>query len=112
MKQPIYQYVLAVTLGTIIIFLPDIQPVPFVLAIIYLVSGLLFGFLWPALSSRWGYWISGPMVVLMGLSGIFSGYFESFLKNDVPVMVIGVIAACVGSWAGMWLKRRRRTNSQ
>jgi len=109
MKQPIYQLVLAVTLGTIVVFLPDIQPVPYVLAIIYLISGILFGFLWSTLSWRWGLWISGPMVLLLGMSGVFSGYFESFLKNDVPVLILGVVAACVGGWVGTWLRRRMRT---
>jgi hypothetical protein len=105
MKHPPYQKVLAIILGTVIIFLPDINPVPYIIGIFYLSSGILFGFLWPTMQWRWGLWISGPMVLLLGLSLIFAGFFDSFLKNDLPILITGVVAACAGAWAGTLLKR-------
>ena len=109
-KQPTYRYVVAIVTGFIIIFLPDIEPTPIPLVLITLALGLLFGFIWSTQSWRWGLWIAGPMVVLIGLSVAFSGYFEIFLKKDLPILVSVTGAACLGSFAGAWVKRRRATS--
>ena len=73
-----YPYILAIVLGLTIPFIPEIEPFPIILGLIYLFGGSLFGFLWPKESWRWGIWIVGPMVVLIGLSVLFAGQFDIF----------------------------------
>lgn len=110
-KQPVYRYVAAVVSGFIIVFLPDIEPIPIPLALITFAFGLLFGFIWSTESWRWGLWIAGPAVILILLSVVFSGYSEIFLRKDLPIMISITIAACSGSFAGAWVKRRRAMSS-
>jgi len=106
-KQPTYRYVIAIVAGLIIVFIPDMEPSPFVLASIYLLSGFLLGFIWSGPSWRWGLWIFAPMFFLIGLSVVFSGQLEIFMKKDLPIMAAAVISACGGSFVGSWLQSRR-----
>ena len=105
-KQPTYRYIAAIIAGLIIVFIPDMAPSPFPLAMIYLVIGFLLGFIWSGQSWRWGLWIFAPMFFIIGLSVAFSGHLEVFKRKDLPIMVVAVIAACGGSFAGSWFKSR------
>ena len=93
-----YPYILAIILGLAIPFIPEIKPFPIIIGFIYLFGGALFGFLWPKESWRWGIWIVGPMIVLIGLSVLFVGQLEMFLKKDLPILLLAIIAACLGSF--------------
>lgn len=74
--------------------------------ILFLVS-LVVGFVWPQKSWRWGLWIAGPIIILIGFSMLFTGNISSFLKFDLPLIIIGLLAASCGSFIGAWLKKRR-----
>lgn len=102
-----YPYILAITSGLAIPFIPEIDPFPIIIGIIYFICGSLFGFLWPKESWRWGIWIIGPMIVLIGLSVLFAGEVEMFLKKDLPVLLIAIICTCLGSLLFAWFKNGR-----
>jgi hypothetical protein len=78
-----------------------------IIGIVLLITGLTFGYVWPKKSWRWGLWISSPIIILIGLSVAFSGNVTAFLKHDLPVIFISLLAACSGSVIGAWFKKRR-----
>ena len=102
-----YPYILAIILGLAVRFIPEIEPFPIILGIIYFICGSLFGFLWPKESWLWGIWITGPMIVLMGLSVLFAGQLEVFLKKDLPILLLAIISTCLGSFLLSSFKNRR-----
>jgi hypothetical protein len=106
-------YILAIVLGLTVpfIFTPEMKLFPIILGLIYFLGGSLFGFLWPKESWRWGIWIVGPIIVLIGLSVLFAGGLEIFLKKDLPMLILAIIAACLGSFllARFKLSRAKRT---
>ncbi len=75
--------------------------------IIFLIVGLIFGFKWPKRSWTWGLWIFSPLIVLLGLSVLFAGNITAFLKNDLPIVLVGLLTACIGSFIGARLKKGR-----
>lgn len=93
-----YPYILAIILGFTVPFIPEMKPFPIILGILYFLGGGLFGFLWPKESWRWGIWIVGPMAALLGLSVLFAGELEIFLKKDLPILLLAIISACLGSF--------------
>ena len=104
-NQPKYPYVLAIIFGLVIPFIPEMKPFPIPLALLYFFGGSLFGFLWPRKSWRWGLWIAGPMIALIGLSVLFSGHFDMFIKKDLPILVLTITSACLGSFILSWFKK-------
>jgi len=102
-----YSYILAIILGLAIPFIPEMEPFPIILGLIYFICGSLFGFLWPKESWRWGIWITGPMIVLIVLSVLFAGQVEMFLKKDLPILLIAIISTCLGSFLLARFKNRR-----
>ncbi len=105
-KYPGYIYILAIATGIGIMFIHDIEPFPYILGLIYLFGGLLFGILWPKKSWRWGLWIAGPMLFLMLLSTAFAGITRIFLE-DVLVIIVPITSACLGSFVGSRLMLRK-----
>ena len=106
-KPSKYAYVLAIIYGLLVPFIPVMEPFSFLLGLIYFIGGGLFGFLWPKLSWRWGLWIAGPMIALIGLSVLFGGQLDVFLKKDLPILVLAIISACLGGFVLAWFKHRR-----
>jgi hypothetical protein len=102
-----YPYVLAVILGLSIPFIPQLEPYPIILGLIYFIGGGLFGFLWPKVSWRWGLWIVIPVNALLALSILFTGDLEVFLKKDLPVLFLAIISACLGSFLFAWFRNNR-----
>jgi len=109
-----YQYILAVIFGLFVpffvpFFVPVVseEPFPIPLGLIYLFGGSLFDFFWPKESWRWGLWIVGPMVALLGLSVLFAGQLGMFLKKDLPIIVLAIISACLGSFILSWFRQRQ-----
>ncbi len=100
-------HILAIILGLAISFILMIGPFPIILGIIYFSCGGLFGFLWPKESWRWGIWITGPMIVLTVLSVLFAGQVEMFLEKDLPILLLAIIATCLGSFLFAEFKNRR-----
>ncbi len=98
----INHYLLAVILGLAIPFIPEMEPFPIILGIIYFVCGSLFGFVWPKVSWRWGIWFTGPMIVLLLLSVLFAGQVDVFLKKDLPMFLVGLISTSLGSFIGRY----------
>ncbi len=103
-----YPYLLALLYGVIPFFISDLVSQPFSLGIFYLLGGMLFGLIWPGASWRWGLWITGPMIAFLFLSVVFAGQLEVFFKKDLPLLLLSIAVACVGSFVAAWFKRRRR----
>ena len=78
-----------------------------VVGIVFLAIGLVFGLAWPWKSWRWGLWICAPLVILLMLSVAFAGNVTAFLKYDLSIVLISLPAACLGSFIGAWLRKRR-----
>ena len=107
-KPPKYAYILGVIFGLLAFVFPAMFPIsfPLALAIVYLILGGIFGFIWPKESWRWGLWIVGPMIVLLSLSVLFAGQMDVFFKKDLPLLLLGLTAASLGSYISSWYKRR------
>jgi MFS family permease len=86
------------------------EPLPIFFTLFYLFGGVLFGFLWPQVSWRWGFWIAGPILVFLGLSVLFAGQFEVFIRKDLPLLLLAVASACFGSFISAWLKSRPKVS--
>jgi hypothetical protein len=108
---PIYAYILAVVVGVGCLIFTAPQSF-FIVALVYLLAGFLFGIFWPIKSWRWGLWIAGPILAFLGLSVLFSGYLNSFLKNDLPILIITVTAACIGAFISAWFRKRHTAVQQ
>lgn len=108
-KSPTYVYILAVIYGLIAFVLPGTVPFGMMVttALFFLIGGAVFGFVWPRNSWRWGLWIAGPMVFFLGLSVLFAGQLDVFIKKDLPPLLIAIIAACLGSFIGAQIKQRQ-----
>ena len=78
-----------------------------VTATVLLLTGSLLGFVWPEKSWRWGVWICGPIILLVGLSVLFAGNVDTFLKKDLPVMLVAFVASCIGGFLGARAKQRK-----
>lgn len=104
-KTPVYAYFLAIISGfCILIFVaPDAFPIN--TAPVFLISGILFGFIWPGKSWVWGLWIAGPLVLFITLSVLFAGRFDVFLKYDLPIILLAVSMACLGSFTSVWFRK-------
>lgn len=102
-----FPYTLAIIFGLIVPFIPEMEPFPVPIALIFLFGGGIFGFLWPKESWHWGLWIAGPMFFLLGLSVLFAGQLDIFLKKDLPIMLLAIICACLGSFVLAKFKSRR-----
>ncbi len=75
--------------------------------IVLFIVGLILGFVWPEKSWRWGVWICVPIILLVGLSVLFAGNVDAFLKKDLPVMLVAFVASCVGGFLGARFKQRK-----
>jgi peptidoglycan/LPS O-acetylase OafA/YrhL len=105
---PKYSYLLAILFGLVAFFIPVTEPVPLYLILFYLLGGGIFGFLFPFKSWRWGLWISAPMLAILGLSLLFAGQLQVFIKNDLPILLLVVLSSCLGSFIAAYFKSRLR----
>jgi hypothetical protein len=78
-----------------------------IVGIVLLIVGIVFGFVWPKKSWHWGLWICSPLIIPVCLSVAFAGNLTAFLKNDLPIILVGLISACCGGFIGARLKKRR-----
>ena len=78
------------------------------LIISFLIGGL-FGFVWPKISWKWGLWMVGPILGLLGLSLLFAGNFEVFLEKDLPVPGVTFLSASLGAFVfSKWKESRSK----
>ena len=105
---PKYVYVLAILYGILAFSIPAKEPLQLFLSFLlfYFLGGGLLGFLWPHKSWRWGLWITGPMLAILGLSFLFAGVLKSFFTKDLPQLLLVVASACLGSFISARFKRR------
>ena len=119
-RPPRYANVIAVVLGLVAAFTPANLPkeslafVTMVLisAVIFGAAGLVMGLLWPTRAWRWGLWVVAPGLLLVVISVLFSGEFGNFLRDDVPFLAAGLVAACLGGVIGGRLSRRKPAKSE
>ena len=105
MKSNLF-YILAVAAGFLLLFIPSIQPFPYVNACFYLLAGAIGGYFWPSVSWRWGLWLVVPVLALTGLSVLFAGQIDVFLKKDLPLLLLGLAAAGIGGFAAARLRKK------
>lgn len=112
-RQPLYAYVVALFLGLVAAAAPANLPLAsssFAAALlistaIFGVVGLLLAALWPGGGWRWGLWVVAPGMLLVTIGLITSGQFASFLTDDLPFLVSGLVAACLGGFIGARLRK-------
>lgn len=78
-----------------------------VLLVIYGILGIVWGFLIPKLTWKWGLFLGGPGVLILLLFMIleFNPYFLVY-------MALILIMACGGAWGGSALRKRARKASE
>jgi hypothetical protein len=108
-----YPFVLAILYGILAPFLlpqviqsESVELFLIPLGLIYFFGGSLFGFIWPRPSWRWGFWIAGPMIALIGLSVLFTGKLEVFFNKDLLILILPITSACLGSFILSWFRHR------
>jgi hypothetical protein len=99
-------YILAVVAGFLLLFIPAIEPFPWVNSVVYLLTGGIGGYGWPSVSWRWGLWLVVPVLALTGLSVLFAGQIDVFLEKDLPLLLSGLAAACIGGFAAARLRTK------
>jgi peptidoglycan/LPS O-acetylase OafA/YrhL len=90
-------YIIAIIAGLISPLIPDMGIYPIPIAAWFFISGSLLGYLSPKESWRWGIWLCGPILALTGLSVLFAGNIDIFLKKDLPLLLLAFLLACLGS---------------
>ena len=118
-RTPRYAYVIAVLLGLFAAALPANLPLGsaslataiFVSAAVFGAVGLFLGILWPNGAWRWGYWVVAPGLLLVVVGVLFSQEFGTFLRDDLPFLVSGFVATCLGGLIGARLSPRKSAMS-
>lgn len=116
-EAPKYAYVVAIISSVVAVpllfvvlflFKPS-PPLPVGLAAgLCWILGVVFAFIWPSGSWRWGLWVSSGFWCFFGFT------FGSFLLNgqfvwEPAIEAISVAAvACTGAFCGMWFSKRLR----
>ncbi len=108
----IYPYILAILFGFTVFFFPATELFSPTLALVYLFGGGLFGYFWPEKSWRWGFWIAVPITTLLGLSLLFAGQPDMFMKKDLPLLLLIITAGCFGGFMVAWFKRNQMVKNQ
>lgn len=111
-RPPLLAHATAVVLGLLAAFAPANLPLDspsfatslLISAVIFGTAGLLVGVVWPGGAWRWGLWIIGPGLVLVTIGLMFSGEVGRFLRDDLPFLVSGLLAAASGGWIGSRLR--------
>lgn len=101
-------YVLAVLMGLLSPFLPEMQPYPLPLCMLYFLGGGILGYLSPKVSWRWGIWMVAPIGSLLILSILFAGQLDVFFKKDLPVLLLTLFSACLGSYITSRMKNKNQ----
>lgn len=91
-------FIFAILAGLISIAIPDMGIYPIPIAAWFLICGAILGFLRPAESWRWGIWLCVPILAIIGLSVLFAGNIEMFLKKDLPVLLLAFLLASLGAF--------------
>ncbi len=99
-------YILATVAGFLLLFIPSIEPFPWVNAFFYFVAGGIGGYWWPLVSWRFGLWMVLPVLALTGLSVLFAGQIDVFLEKDLPLLLAGLAAASLGGFAAARLRTK------
>lgn len=109
-KTPKYAYILAILIGLFALFFAAPHGFALIPAVVFLISGLTFGFIWPLKSWKWGLWLAGPLILLITLSVLFAGRLDAFFKYDLPIILLAVSMACLGSFTSAWFRKRLLIN--
>jgi len=107
MRNPKLPYIIAIIVGLLSPAIPDMGIYPIPIAIYFFISGSLMGLLSPKESWRWGIWLCGPILVLTGLSVLFAGNIDMFLKKDIPLLLLAFLLACLGAFIFSRIRNRQ-----
>lgn len=82
-------------------------------ATIFFLFGIVIGLRWPTGSWKLGLFLPIPAVSFIGLSVLFAGHIDMFLKNDLPLLLAIVLTSSLGGLIGSSLRgmRQRKKNS-
>jgi hypothetical protein len=97
-ETPWYAYLIAFVLGISVFSFFGKEFQPLLLALYFLFTGALLGYLWPQKSWRWGLWLTGPFLVFLGVSVLFAGGVEFFLSKEFPLLLLLIATPCLASF--------------
>jgi len=69
-------------------------------ALVYLTTGILFGWIRKSANWLWGLLIATPIMTVLFVSMAFTGIFTRFWDTDVPLVIPVIIAPCLGVLIG------------
>ena len=111
-RPPLYAYVVPLLLGLIAAATPAMLPFAdrFLLALltstaVFGAAGLICGLLWPALQWRWGLGVIAPGLLLVTGGLLTSGDYATFLADDLPFVITGLMGASIGAALGAALRK-------
>jgi hypothetical protein len=124
MKQKNIQLILAIVIGIVALVIvsmslmalfTSIQSFSIVYALliafsVFLVFGIGVGLFWRDGHFRAGIVLASPFVAVTLLSVLFSGYFQKFLTNDLPILITAVVAGAIGCFFGQKIGPRLRSD--
>lgn len=107
LRNPKLPYIIAIIVGLLSPAIPDMGIYPIPIAVYFFISGSLMGLLSPKESWRWGIWLCAPILALTGLSVLFAGNIEIFMKKDLPVLLLTFLLASLGALIFSRIKKRK-----
>ncbi len=108
LRNPKIPYIIAIIAGLISPAIPHMGLYPMIpIAVYFFIIGSLMGLLSPKQSWRWGIWLCGPILVLTGLSVLFAGNIDIFLKKDIPLLLLAFLLASLGALIFSRIKKRQ-----
>jgi peptidoglycan/LPS O-acetylase OafA/YrhL len=107
MRNPKISYIIAIIVGLLSPAIPDTGIYPIPIALYFFISGSLMGLLSPKESWRWGIWLCGPIMILSGLSVLFAGNIDMFLKKDIPLLLLAFLLASLGAFIFSRIRNRQ-----
>ncbi len=113
-RPPRYAYPIAIVLGVLAAFTPANLPLDsssivaalLISTAIFGFAGLVLGTVWPSGGWVWGIWLVAPGFLLVTIGLIASGELGSFLGDDLPFLLLGLLGAGFGSGIGARLRGR------
>jgi fucose permease len=82
-----------------------------IFVVVYGITGLAAGVLWPCTSWKWGLLLALPLMLVLFLSLSFAGQFMIFLKKDLPLVVSSLLFSCLGAYIGNLIVRKKQAHA-
>ncbi len=99
MREPATQYAssLALILGGVALFLPQVSPYLSRVYLNFLLFGAILGFIWPERSWQWGLWLVIPALILTFVN-LFQTQNMNTLIEGAMIVGPGLVTGCTAAW--------------